>query len=173
MRTLTLGLLLLVGCSDGAVVAELPEDETGFVEEDTATDSAVPEDSTTVDSSTTETTPMETSVTDSAKPDTAPPPDMGPVDVGTTFACGSMMCGTSLQFCRRATGPGTCPTPDSGLCPAGCPGCAPLSMTCETLPMKCWAKPSCNCILGEICGSPANGDCTEKDGGFTAGCRGA
>lgn len=113
---------------------------------------------------------------DAVAPDTANPDtssiDAPALEVGGTFACASSTCSTTLQFCRRGTSPGICPAPDSGICPAGCPGCPALSLQCETMPMKCWAKPSCSCILIEVCGSPSAGTCTEKDGGFVAGCSG-
>jgi hypothetical protein len=168
-----LAVLALAGCSSNDVIAQLPEEDTAVDEADSAElDSAT-------ETSADTTTPADTAAVDSTAPDTKPETtidtatsDMGPVDIGTTFPCGSEMCGSSLQFCRRATSPGICPAPDSGICPAGCPGCMPLSLKCENLPTKCWAKPSCSCILVEICGSPAAGDCVEKDSGFTAGCHG-
>jgi hypothetical protein len=124
-----------------------------------------------VDTTTIEETAADSAPVDSNRPDTATT-DTGLLDIGGTFSCGSETCGTTLQYCRRATSPGICPTPDSGICPAGCPGCPALSVSCSAMPMKCWAKPSCNCILVETCGSVANGTCMEKDGGFVAGCNG-
>lgn len=173
MRVVYLVVAILSGCSSNDVIAQLDED-TGFPVEDAAVETSAedaPRDSALPDAS--------GDVVDSSVPDTAapvdtgaPPVDTGPADIGTTFACGAEMCGSSLQFCRRATSPGICPSIDAGVCPAGCPGCPELSLRCENLPTKCWAKPSCSCILVEVCGSAAAGDCVEKDGGFVAGCRG-
>ena len=94
-------------------------------------------------------------------------------DSSGTFACGAERCGPSFQFCHRATSPGTCPAPrDGGPCPAGCPGCGPLPLTCDPMPADCFAFPSCECITSKTCGSARGGDCTEVDGGYTVGCRG-
>lgn len=176
MRVTTLVTLLtgclcavLAGCSSEDQVIELDDiDASADTRADDVGDSKV------TDSSAVDTAVIDTAVVDSAletsKPDTSTV-DTGPVDVGTTFPCGSDMCG-SLEYCKRAMSPGICPAVDAGFCPAGCPGCPVLPVTCETMPMKCWAKPSCGCILVEACGSAAAGDCTEKDGGFTVGCRG-
>ncbi len=173
MRVAYLVVAILAGCSSNDVIAQLDEDSSPPVE-DAAVETAAPADA--GDSATPD---ASADGADSSAPDTKPPADTatppvdtGPADIGTTFPCGAERCGGSLQFCRRATAPGICPAIDSGICPAGCPGCAPLSLTCENLPTKCWAKPSCSCILVEVCGSVAAGDCVEKDGGFVAGCRG-
>lgn len=169
-----LGLLLamLVGCSSEDRVTELAEVDSGqpstdsgsVVDSTPSTTDSVAIDS--VSETSSDTTPAETSSADTFIADT------GPADIGTTFACGSDTCGTSLEYCKRATSPGICPPEGAGFCPAGCPGCPALAVSCETMPMKCWAKPSCGCILVEVCGSAAAGDCVEKDSGFTVGCRG-
>jgi hypothetical protein len=157
--------VLCAGCSEDTVTT-LPESPADSAVDAEASDSA------TSDSS----APSDTGVADSGSIDSAPTDtavaDTGLLEVGGTFSCASETCSTTLQFCRRATSPGICPAPDSGICPAGCPGCPALSLNCETMPMKCWAKPSCNCILVEVCGAVANGSCMEKDGGFVAGCNG-
>lgn len=180
MRVFTGWFALLVlgcaalGCSGQDRVTELPEEDATF---DVAVDGELPD--ATTDSETPDTaSPTDSGTADTAKVDTGVlvdtgvAVDMGTPDIGTTFSCGTETCGASLQFCRRATSPGICPSIDAGICPAGCPGCPPLTMSCENLPTKCWAKPSCSCILVEVCGSAAAGDCTEKDSGFTVGCRG-
>jgi hypothetical protein len=170
----TLGVLLLVslaGCGEDTV-ATLDDPALDGAVDSTSVDTAEPMDTTTEDATTLDTAMPDTAMsTDTAKADTAR--DDAPLpEVGGTFGCASETCSTTLQFCRRATSPGICPAPDSGVCPAGCPGCPALSLRCETMPMKCWAKPSCSCILIEVCGSPAAGTCMEKDGGFVAGCNG-
>jgi hypothetical protein len=157
---------LFAGCGEDTV-ATLP-DPVVDAEVDATTDVSEPVDTaiveTAVDSVIAETT-------DTATADTATT-DSGLLDASGVFSCASETCSTTLQYCRRATSPGICPPTDSGICPAGCPGCPELSLKCETMPMKCWAKPSCNCILVEVCGTVANGTCMEKDGGFVAGCHG-
>ncbi|MGZ3424391.1 MAG: hypothetical protein ACXVEF_29785 [Polyangiales bacterium] len=111
----------------------------------------------------------DTTVADSGKPDSTPS-DVAPGDSSSTmFACGTETCSSKFQFCHKDTSPGTCPAPDSGLCPAGCPGCAALGLHCQALPSKCFAAPSCMCLVGEVCGF--SGSCDEM-GGFTVGCKG-
>jgi hypothetical protein len=145
---------------DATPVDAAPVDDTAVAE--TSADTAV--DSTTdtgvdavADTRTDTGTPVDTGVGESG---------------GTLFPCGGSTCSSSFQYCHRATSPGICPSIDAGICPAGCPGCPPLSTACDTMPSKCWAKPSCACLLVEVCGSASAGDCVEKDGGFTVGCRG-
>ncbi len=170
MSLFVLAFAFASGCSDGATATDVAADAS----EDTTTDAPV--DSTT-DSG------VDTEVVDSSAPDTAK--DTSTVDTGTPvdtgvgesggvlFACGSVTCSSSFQYCSRARAPGICPKIDSGVCPAGCPGCPPLPLTCETMPAKCWAKPSCACLLVEVCGSSTAGSCTEAGGGFTVSCMGA
>ncbi len=145
-------------------------------------DGAVSDVTTSETSSDGGTTPVDAATVDSGVVDTGAMPDSATFDgatsdgdqrdVGGTFACGMTTCSKSLQYCRTQTGPGTCPNIDAGICPAGCPGCPALAVSCDTLPMKCWSTPSCSCILVEVCGSATAGTCTEKDGGFSAGCHG-
>lgn len=162
--------LSLLGCSDGAT-PNAGEVDAGTDTGEVVTDSGV---DTTTDTATDSGADTTTDTGADTRVDTGTPVDTGVGESGgTLFACGSSSCSTSFQYCHRATGPGACPAPDSGICPAGCPGCPALSLACDTLPTKCWAKPSCACILVEVCGSASAGDCTEKDGGFTVGCRGA
>lgn len=162
----------LAGCSDGATANIDGEDR-----EDAATPADATDDATAADAAVDSTAEPTDSTVDAAvdtRPDTGKPVDTGVGESGgTLFPCGGATCSSSFQYCRRATSPGICPIIDSGVCPAGCPGCPALATSCETLPSKCWAKPSCACILTEQCGSVVGGDCVEKDGGFTAGCRGA
>jgi len=162
--------LSLAGCGEDTVnTLDEPSGDAGV--DSTASEDTRPPADTTV-----EEVSADGGGTDGAMPDTTQPDtlsiDAPALEVGGTFACASSTCSTTLQFCRRGTSPGICPAPDSGICPAGCPGCPALSLQCETMPMKCWAKPSCSCILIEVCGSPSEGTCMEKDGGFVAGCSG-
>lgn len=111
-----------------------------------------------------------TAIDTGTKSDTGTSSDVAPGDSSSTmFACGTETCSSKFQFCHKATSPGTCPAPDSGLCPPGCPGCPTLGFHCESLPSKCFAAPSCMCLVGEVCGF--SGMCDEM-GGFTVGCTG-
>lgn len=160
--------VLCAGCGEGATAT--PVDTHVDATLDAPSDTGAPVD-TSVDETAADSAPaVDSAGADTGKADTIV--DTGLLDVGGTFSCGSESCSTTLQFCRRATSPGICPDPSSGICPAGCPGCPALPVNCETMPMKCWAKPSCNCILVEVCGGVPNGACTEKDGGFVVGCHG-
>lgn len=165
--------VLCAGCGEDTVTT-LPDSTVDAAADaaDAVADTSAPAD-TGVEETTADTAVdvVDSSPGDTAKADSATT-DTGLLEVGGTFSCASETCSTTLQFCRRATSPGICPDPSSGICPAGCPGCPALSLNCETMPMKCWAKPSCNCILVEVCGGVPNGTCMEKDGGFVAGCNG-
>jgi hypothetical protein len=172
-----LGACWLGGCSSTGAVAQ-PEIDSGAPLADTSVVSDGTSDATTDEGTVDAADAASDTRTDGSSIDAADAesdgakPDTGPVDAGPTFACGSTTCSAGFQFCRIATTPGICPPADAGVCPAGCPGCPPLSRACETLPGKCWAKPSCACILVEVCGAVAAGTCTEKDSGFTVGCKG-
>lgn len=162
----------LAGCSDGATSKDQPadaatvEDAAAEVADTSAPDTAV------VDSTTD--TGTDAPVDTGAKVDTGTPVDTGVGEAGgVLFSCGTATCSSSFQYCSKARAPGICPKPDSGVCPAGCPGCPPLPLTCETMPAKCWAKASCACLLVEVCGSATAGTCTEATGGgFTVACMG-
>lgn len=174
---LALALVLVSGCfgCSNDTIAEVPEGDAAVLDSgaEDGDASAIDGDSTLDDTSAPLDSAPDTVVADTKK-DTAFVIDTDvPETSGVLFPCGSATCSSTLQFCRRATSPGICPTPDSGVCPAGCPGCPPLGVSCETMPTKCWAKASCACILVEVCGSSSAGTCEEKDGGFTVGCMGA
>lgn len=168
MRPFVLAFAFVAGCSDGATATVEGVDAA----EDATTDVVDGGADTAVDSTTDTGSPSIDSGTDT-RVDTGPLPDFGVGESGgTLFPCGTTTCSSSFQYCHRATSPGICPVVDSGVCPAGCPGCPALPVNCDTMPTKCWAKPSCACLLVEVCGSAIAGDCTEKDGGFTVGCKG-
>ena len=98
-------------------------------------------------------------------------PDGGCPDAGSPepFACGEISC-EGTQICLHSTGPGACPTdPDSGVCPAGCPGCDPLPPpTCEAMPAACTATPTCECVLEEVCSW--SGSCDPESAGLEVSC---
>lgn len=161
----------LCACSNDAVpdvVIDAASDDASDSTADTSVaDTSAPDSSVPADTHVEETADAPV---DGAKPDTSF--DVAVDSAGTMFACGASTCSSKFQFCHRATSPGICPTPDSGVCPAGCPGCGPLPTTCESLPSDCFAYPSCPCIVTKVCGSSLAGTCTETDGGYTVGCNG-
>jgi hypothetical protein len=170
-----LGSFAWVGCSDGAtpeVDLDAAEGEDAADDadalssgEEASVDSTLHEDGSTSDAGSDAPSTDSGKPTDAAKPDTTPAGDSS----STMFACGSETCSSKFQFCHKDTAPGTCPPVDAGVCPAGCPGCPALGLHCESLPSKCFAAPSCMCLVGEVCGF--SGACDEM-GGFTVGCKG-
>lgn len=77
-----------------------------------------------------------------------PPERMGP-----RFTCGASSCRTGVEVCVHPPGPGTCPTPDAGVCPPGCPGCPPLSpaTTCRRAQDASCLPFDCACFARAFC----------------------
>jgi hypothetical protein len=77
------------------------------------------------------------------------------------------------QVCAYPRPPGICPLPDSGACPAGCPGCPPGPPpvpSCQPAPAAC-TPATCNCLVNDACGG-CGGTCTIVAGQVVLACNG-
>lgn len=73
--------------------------------------------------------------------------------------CGMTDCGGTGAACVYPPGPGICPSPDAGICPPGCPGCPPLTLTPTCQRSSTCAADDCNCLSRALC-TTGTGVCT-------------